>query len=216
MRLIIAEKPSVGKSIAAVVGATERKDGYLEGGGSLVSWCAGHLLELATTNAEARKNTPADNLKLYQMLTMVYDALKHQGYRGLGRRRDFIAEKLGVANGYIGTLEEIDKGLNPEFKEKFAADHLSYKAAEISRLSEADQAALLQATDDGMGEDLEPAAESVEAPDMETIEADLSTTAELFAQATLRPRQIDRVNKSKLIIMKQLGIIRGILEKGSK
>ena len=45
--LVIAEKPSVAKSIAAVLKATNRKDGYLEGGGFLVSWCVGHLVEPA-------------------------------------------------------------------------------------------------------------------------------------------------------------------------
>ena len=43
----IAEKPSVAQSIAAVLGATQRKDGYLEGNDYLVSWCVGHLVELA-------------------------------------------------------------------------------------------------------------------------------------------------------------------------
>ena len=40
MKLVIAEKPSVAQSLAAVIGATARKDGYLEGGGWRVSWCA--------------------------------------------------------------------------------------------------------------------------------------------------------------------------------
>ena len=51
MKLVIAEKPSVAKSIAAVLGAKGRKDGYLEGGGYLVSWCVGHLVELADAAA---------------------------------------------------------------------------------------------------------------------------------------------------------------------
>ena len=51
MKLVIAEKPSVAMSLAAVLGATKRKDGYLEGSGYLVSWCAGHLLELAQPEA---------------------------------------------------------------------------------------------------------------------------------------------------------------------
>ena len=51
MKLVIAEKPSVAMSLAAVLGATERKDGYLEGSGYLVSWCVGHLLELAQPEA---------------------------------------------------------------------------------------------------------------------------------------------------------------------
>ena len=47
-KLVISEKPSVGKSIAAVLGANERKDGYFMGGGYIVSWCFGHLAELIT------------------------------------------------------------------------------------------------------------------------------------------------------------------------
>lgn len=47
MKLIITEKPSVGQSIGRVLGATKRCDGYLEGGGYVVSWCIGHLVELA-------------------------------------------------------------------------------------------------------------------------------------------------------------------------
>ena len=41
MQLVIAEKPSVAKSIADVLGALDRQDGYFEGGGYLVSWCVG-------------------------------------------------------------------------------------------------------------------------------------------------------------------------------
>ena len=48
MKLIIAEKPSVAKGIAAVVGAKTLKDGHFEGGGYLVSWCYGHLVKLKT------------------------------------------------------------------------------------------------------------------------------------------------------------------------
>ncbi len=45
--LVIAEKPSVAQSIAKVLGCTGRKDGFLEGNGYVVSWCVGHLVELA-------------------------------------------------------------------------------------------------------------------------------------------------------------------------
>ena len=45
--LIVTEKPSVAHTISKVLGATIRRDGYLEGGGWLVSWCVGHLVELA-------------------------------------------------------------------------------------------------------------------------------------------------------------------------
>ena len=45
--LVVAEKPSVAASIAAALGANHRGDGYVEGGGFLVSWCLGHLVEQA-------------------------------------------------------------------------------------------------------------------------------------------------------------------------
>ena len=49
-KLIVAEKPSVAMSYAKVLGATNHQDGYLEGNGYLVSWCVGHLVELAPPN----------------------------------------------------------------------------------------------------------------------------------------------------------------------
>ena len=49
-KLVVAEKPSVAMSYAKVLGANSRKDGYLEGNGYLVSWCIGHLVELAPPN----------------------------------------------------------------------------------------------------------------------------------------------------------------------
>ena len=50
MKLVIAEKPSVANSLAAVIGAKSRKDGYLEGNGYIVSWCIGHLATLANAD----------------------------------------------------------------------------------------------------------------------------------------------------------------------
>ena len=51
MKLVIAEKPSVGAAIAAVLGAKEKHSGYYEGAGYLVSWCIGHLVSLADAAA---------------------------------------------------------------------------------------------------------------------------------------------------------------------
>ena len=53
--MVLAEKPSVAKSIAAVLGAKTRKDGCYEGGGYVVSWCVGHLLGLAEPQAYDEK-----------------------------------------------------------------------------------------------------------------------------------------------------------------
>lgn len=55
MFLVIAEKPSVAQAIAKVLGATAKKDGYIEGGGYLVSWCIGHLVNLASAESYDEK-----------------------------------------------------------------------------------------------------------------------------------------------------------------
>ena len=47
MKLVITEKPSVARSVAAVIGAAEKQNGYWQGGGYLVSWCIGHLVSFA-------------------------------------------------------------------------------------------------------------------------------------------------------------------------
>ena len=54
-KLVIAEKPSVAQSIAKVIGADKREDGYLEGNGYIVSWCVGHLVELASPESYDEK-----------------------------------------------------------------------------------------------------------------------------------------------------------------
>ena len=50
MRLVITEKPSVAKTISAVLGANKRQDGFFEGNGWLISWCFGHLAELVSAD----------------------------------------------------------------------------------------------------------------------------------------------------------------------
>ena len=54
-RLVITEKPSVAQAYAKILGAASRNDGYLEGCGYLVSWCVGHLVELAPPNVYNEK-----------------------------------------------------------------------------------------------------------------------------------------------------------------
>ena len=64
--LVIAEKPSVAATIAAALGATEKKDGYIAGNGYLVSWCVGHLVQLAEAAAygEQYKKWSYDSLPI--------------------------------------------------------------------------------------------------------------------------------------------------------
>ena len=65
-KLIIAEKPSVAATIAAALGAKEKKDGYIAGNGCLVSWCVGHLVQLAEAAAygEQYKKWSYDSLPI--------------------------------------------------------------------------------------------------------------------------------------------------------
>ena len=66
MRLVIAEKPSVAAALAAALGVKNKKDGYTEGGGYLISWCVGHLVELAEAAAygEQYKKWSYDSLPI--------------------------------------------------------------------------------------------------------------------------------------------------------
>ena len=66
LRLVIAEKPSVAQTIAAALGVKEKKDGYIEGGGYLISWCVGHLVQLAEAAAygEQYKKWSFDSLPI--------------------------------------------------------------------------------------------------------------------------------------------------------
>ena len=65
-RLVIAEKPSVAQTIAAALGVKEKKDGFIEGGGCLISWCVGHLVQLAEAAAygEQYKKWSFDSLPI--------------------------------------------------------------------------------------------------------------------------------------------------------
>lgn len=67
MKVVIAEKPSVAKSIGEAIGANNRKNGYLEGNGYYVTWCVGHLIELVT----AEKYNPAWKKWSYETLPII-------------------------------------------------------------------------------------------------------------------------------------------------
>ena len=74
MQLVIAEKPSVAHSIAGVLGATERKDGYMEGNDYIVSWCVGHLIELA----QPESYDEALQKWTYESLPIIPDTWQHE------------------------------------------------------------------------------------------------------------------------------------------
>ena len=103
MRLVIAEKPSVAQSIAAVLGAKSRHDGYLEGGGYIVSWCFGHLAELADAavyNADDAKWTLAALPIIPTSFRFIVHADKQKQFdilRELMRRED-VAEVVNACD----------------------------------------------------------------------------------------------------------------------
>ena len=75
--LVIAEKPSVAISIAKVIGAKNKKDGYYEGNGYKVSWCVGHLIQMANPDSYDEKyakwnidNLPIIPTHFFQNLTL--------------------------------------------------------------------------------------------------------------------------------------------------
>ena len=62
MKTIIAEKPSVAREIARIVGATKREEGYFEGGGYAVTWAFGHLVQLGMPDGYGIRGFVRDNL----------------------------------------------------------------------------------------------------------------------------------------------------------
>ena len=65
-KLVIAEKPLVAQSIAKVIGADKREDGYLEGNGYIGSWCVGHLVELASPDRHSKDRKALESLVCYE------------------------------------------------------------------------------------------------------------------------------------------------------
>ncbi len=72
---------------------------------------------IATTNAEQRILTEADKFVLIQKLNLVYDEMKKNGVKPKGRRREFIAESLGISPATVGNYEYIAKNADKKTKE---------------------------------------------------------------------------------------------------
>ena len=83
MKTIIAEKPSVAREIARIVGATKREEGYFEGGGYAVTWAFGHLVQLAMPDGYGIRGFVRDNLPvLPDTFTLVPRQVKtEKGYK---------------------------------------------------------------------------------------------------------------------------------------
>ena len=83
MKTIIAEKPSVAREIARIVGATKREEGNFEGGGYAVTWALGHLVQLAMPDGYGVRGFVRDNLTIIpDTLTLVPSKVRtEKGYK---------------------------------------------------------------------------------------------------------------------------------------
>ena len=108
-KLVIAEKLSVAQSIAKVIGADRRGDGYLEGNGYLVSWCVGHLVELAPPEAYDEKYEKWR----YSDLPILPSEWKYQ-ISDATRKQFGILKKLMEREDVTGLVEATDAGREGE------------------------------------------------------------------------------------------------------
>ena len=126
MQLVVSEKPSVGSSIAKVLGAHTRKDGYIEGSGYIISWCIGHLV------APAPPEEYDDRYRRWDILDLpiVPDVWQYQVLKGTAKqfnllkrlmnRRDvteiICATDAGREGEHIFRLVYNEAGCNKPFK----------------------------------------------------------------------------------------------------
>ena len=86
-KLVVSEKPSVAMSIAKVLGAKNRKDGYIEGNGYIITWCIGHLVSLAPPESYD------ENYKKWDNLPVIPDAWQYEVLAGT-RKQFNVIKKL--------------------------------------------------------------------------------------------------------------------------
>lgn len=106
MKVIIAEKPSVARDIAAIVGATSKKDGYMEGNGWAVTWAFGHLVGLAMPEAYGFTSYQRENLPILpQDFTLIPRQIKegkeYKNDPGVMKQLKIIKELFSKADGIV-------------------------------------------------------------------------------------------------------------------
>lgn len=87
------------------------------------------IYAIVTTNAEQRKPTAADTSEMIRKLNVVYDALEKAGAKPKGRRRDFIANELGISPATVGKYEYITNNADKETQEAVKNGELSLSKA---------------------------------------------------------------------------------------
>jgi len=94
VKLIITEKPSVAQTLAAILGATQRRDGYFEGNGWLISWCYGHLVEMAPADAYGEQYKRWS----YDSLPILPDVWKYRAADGKKKQLDILRSLMNLAD----------------------------------------------------------------------------------------------------------------------
>ena len=128
MIAIIAEKPSVGQDIARVIGATEKKDGYMAGNGYLVTWALGHLVSLAMPSAYGYGKASHEDLP---MLPEPFQRVVRQIKTDRGMVTDVgAAEQLKVIDEVFSKCDSIivatDAGREGELIFRYIYHYLGY------------------------------------------------------------------------------------------
>ena len=120
--LVITEKPSVAKSIAAVLGAKNRGDGYLESGGWLISWCFGHLVELAPADAYVEEYKRWS----YDTLPILPDVWKYRASESKKKQLDILRSLMNRAD-VDSIVCATDAGREGELIFRLVYDHCKCK-----------------------------------------------------------------------------------------
>lgn len=110
MNVIIAEKPSVARDIAAIVGATSKKDGYMEGNGRAITWAFGHLVGLAMPEAYGFTSFQRENLPILpQEFTLIPRQIKegkeYKNDPGVMKQLKIIKELFSKADSIVAATD---------------------------------------------------------------------------------------------------------------
>ncbi|MBN9302521.1 MULTISPECIES: type IA DNA topoisomerase [Dysgonomonas] len=110
MKIIIAEKPSVAKSIAAIIGANNKKEGYMEGNGYAVTWAFGHLVGLAMPEHYGIAGFQKENLPIlpqeFKLLPrQVKEGKEYKNDPGVMKQLKVIKELFSQADGVINCAD---------------------------------------------------------------------------------------------------------------
>ena len=105
MKTIIAEKPSVAREIARIVGATKREEGYLSGSGYAVTWAFGHLVQLAMPDGYGIRGFVRDSLPIIpETFTLIPRQIKTE--RGYKPDNDVLAQ-IRIITRLFNSSEQI-------------------------------------------------------------------------------------------------------------